>query len=197
MFKLTTGNSKLGSIQSINLPPAITCRPNTPCIKKCYARKGHFMYERVKNCYEENLRMFLEEPEQTEIDILSQVPAYGMVRYHSSGDIVNMDYFDMMIRIAKKCKNIKFLCFTKKYELINEYLDNGNKIPKNLKIVFSGWVGLEMDNPYNLPTAYVEFKKGDADNRIKKNAFLCGGNCVNCSMCWLLKKGQQVLFHEH
>ena len=39
-------NSKLGAqIYSINLPVGITCRPDAPCFKDCYARRGHWMYD--------------------------------------------------------------------------------------------------------------------------------------------------------
>lgn len=198
MFKITKGNSKLGSIPAINLPAVTTCRADAPCKKGCYANRGTFLYKQVKACYEENLRMFLEEPEQAEQDILSQIPHYGMIRWTASGDIVNEEFFEMMIRIAKTAKGVKFLAFTKKYEIVNNYIANGGKIPSNLKIVFSGWLGLEMVNPYNLPTAYIKLKKGEEDIRIKKSAKGCEGNCTRCKgLCWELRKGQQVFFNQH
>lgn len=196
MFKVTLGNRKLGSICAINLPAIITCRDNAPCKKLCYARKGHFQYSNVKNCYEENLRAFLEEPKQAELDIINQLPIEGHCRIHASGDFVNKEYLEMLIRVAKKCKGVKFMAFTKKYELVNDYLNNGNKLPSNFKILFSGWYGLEMENPHNLPTAYIQLKKQN-DDRIKKNAIQCTGSCPKCFSCWKVRKGQQVMFHQH
>lgn len=39
---VSNANSKLGAqIYSINLPVGITCRPDAPCFKDCYARRGH------------------------------------------------------------------------------------------------------------------------------------------------------------
>lgn len=196
-FKVTNGNSKLGAIPAINLPAIKTCREDAPCRKLCYANKGNFLFKHVKNCYERNLKVFLENPSKAENDILSQIPSLGMIRWHASGDIVNREYLDMMVRIAKQRKQTRFLCFTKKYEMINQYLDEGNTFPKNLKIVFSGWYGLDVINPYNIPTAYIKLKQQE-DNRIKKSALDCIGNCMECGgACWFLKKGQQVFFKQH
>lgn len=196
MFRVTIGNRKLGSICSINLPALITCREDAPCKKTCYANKGHFKYPCVSNLYAENLRSFNEDSKQAELDILKQLPSEGFCRVHASGDILNKEYLNMLISIAKKSKKVKFMCFTKKYELINEYLDEGNKLPTNLKMVFSGWLGLNMINPHNLPTAYIVLKIGH-DDRIKKSALSCSGACYQCFACWNIKKGQQVLFKQH
>lgn len=195
-FRITLGNRKLGSIYAINLPAIKTCRKDTPCAKLCYATKGNFLYPCVKNLYEENMRAFLEDSTQAENDINSQLPKEGFVRVHASGDFMNRDYFDMIVRIAKQNKKVRFMAFTKQYEIINSYLDEGNKLPANLKILFSGWYGLEMDNPHNLPTAYVELRK-EEDIRIKKSAMPCSGACYQCFACWNVKKGQQVLFTQH
>jgi hypothetical protein len=134
MFQVTYGNSKLGSICAINLPAIVTCREDAPCKKLCYANKGTFRYENVRKCYHENLRCFLEDAKQTEEDIVKQLPVIGFCRVHASGDIVNKEYLQMLVNVANRAKGVKFMCFTKKYEMINEYLDSGNTIPKNLKI---------------------------------------------------------------
>jgi hypothetical protein len=139
----------------------------------------------------------MESPEQAENDILSQLPLIGYCRIHASGDIINSEYFDMLISIAKKAKGVKFMCFTKKYDIVNNYISSGNKIPTNFKVILSGWNGMEMDNPFNLPTAYVVLRNIEKDTRIKKSAIPCSGKCDKCFACWNLKKGQQVLFHQH
>ena len=192
---ISKGNSKMGLIYSVSLPAGITCRADTPCKKGCYALKGTFLYKNVRNSYTNNLELFLADKKAYEQSILQQLPMYGVFRWNVSGDIVNMEYLEMMIRIAKKLKNIKFLAFTKKYELINEYLET-KKIPKNLKILFSAWNGLTMDNPNNLPIAYVHDKK-NLDNRIPKTALPCSGDCSQCMVCWGLRKKQSVVFAKH
>ena len=199
MFKVNNGNTKLGkSIKVINVPAGITCKCDAPCNKKgvCYAQKGSFNYPSVKNCYAENLRTFIENPEQAEMDILSQMPFIGFCRVHASGDIVNPRYLDMLVSIAIKLPNVKFMMYTKKYELINKYVEEIGEFPENMTIIFSAWDGYKMDNRHNFPTSHVILKKGNED-AIPENGFLCNGECERCYKCWLLEKGESVLFNEH
>lgn len=198
MFKVNNGNSKLGkSIRVINLPAGITCKCDAPCNKKgvCYAQKGSFNYPSVKNCYAENLRVFVENPISAENDILQQLPYMGFVRVHASGDFVNVEYMKMIFRIAEKLPNVKFMAYTKKYEMINTWIKNGNSIPTNVTIIFSLWDGYKCENPYNFPTSQVILKKGNSDEI--KQGFECSGECEKCYKCWLLEKGENVLFNEH
>ena len=120
-------------------------------------------------------------------------------RFHVSGDIPDATYFYRMVEVAKRQPHCEILCFTKKYEIVNDYLGAGKVLPPNLHIVFSGWVGLEMVNPFLLPEAHVKFRDGSTTARV--DALKCGGNCTECAMtedgCWTLQNGDQVVFDEH
>lgn len=120
-------------------------------------------------------------------------------RYHVSGDIPDNVYLAHMIEIAERNPHCEMLCFTKKYNLVNDHLDFGGTIPKNLHIIFSGWRGMKMVNPYNLPEAHVRYRDGTTTAR--ENAKPCGGNCTECAItdggCWVAKHGEQVVFNEH
>ena len=89
--------------------------------------------------------------------------------------------------------------FTKKYEIVNNYLSHGGAIPKNLHMIFSAWKGMEMVNPYNLPEAHVRYRDGSTTAR--SDAVFCGGNCTECALtdsgCWKLGCGDQVVFNKH
>ena len=104
-----------------------------------------------------------------------------------------------MIEIAGRNPHCEILCFTKKFDLVNQHLEFGGNIPKNLHIIFSAWKGLKMDNPFLLPEAHVRYRDGSTTASI--NAKECGGNCTECAItdagCWTLKKGEQVVFNEH
>lgn len=206
--KISTGVSKLGAcIPSINLPPIVTCRSNAPCAKctkeggGCYALRGNWLYEHTQKRLWGNLYAYREDPVNFFNSIISQTRLYNYVRWFSSGDIVDMDFLKGMCKVARTNKSTKYLCFTKKYELVNEFLDLGHKIPKNLRIVFSTWGDFIPENPYNLPMTYTKFKKGNVNFKTNKNipetAIPCGGKCELCQMCWLLKKGQSVVFNKH
>lgn len=119
-------------------------------------------------------------------------------RFGVSGDIYNADYFEHMVELTRKNKHCEVLCFTKQYDIVNNYLEH-HRLPKNLHLIFSAWKGLEMPNPYNLPEAHVMFR--DGTTTASDGAKLCTGNCFECSIakrnCWSLQKSQQILFAEH
>ena len=191
---VTTGNKKMGHVLNLSMPTSV-CRADAPCRKGCYARSGTFCYKNVQNCYLNNLNAFLESPERFKTEILKQLPIIGVFRWHTSGDIVNMEYLEIMVEIARKATDIRFLCFTKKYELVNKYLET-HEIPSNLKMVFSGWKGLVITNPNNLPIAWMYDHK-DPDERIPQDALPCNGGCVQCMVCWKLGSGESVVFDKH
>ena len=191
-------NTKLGaSILSINLPAGITCRADAPCRKSgCYAMKGHWLYQNVKNSLQENLDAYVNNPSLYFDSIASQTALARFVRWHSSGDIVDAKYFEGMCKVARKNKATHYLCFTKKFEIINDFIASGKKIPKNLSVVFSAWSNWIPDNPYNLPTTYV-YGKNFNNELIPKDSIPCVGKCEICQSCWTLKKGQSVYFKKH
>ena len=199
MLSVSRGNIKMGNIPSISLPAVKTCRKGAPCAGKCYAVRMEKRYPNCKTAYDHNLQLWYEYPMIFEIEAIAAAFCSSVFRWHVSGDIPDMEYLKMMCRVANKCKNTKFFAFTKKFEIINGFLDEGNKIPSNLKIIFSGWQGLEMVNPYNLPEAHVIQKDGTCTTKKVKN--VCSGNCTECMMngkgCWNLKKGQAVCFPIH
>ena len=120
-------------------------------------------------------------------------------RFHVSGDIPDDTYFEHMVDIARTNTHCEILCFTKKYSIVNRHINIIGKLPKNLHIIFSGWKGLKMDNPYLLPEAHVRYR--DGHTTANNNAKECNGNCTECAItdggCWTLKSGEQVIFNEH
>lgn len=191
-------NTKLGaSILSINLPAGITCRPDAPCKKNgCYAMKGNWLYSNVKNSLQGNLDAYINDPKLYFESIAAQTVLSRFVRWHSSGDMPDAQYFEGMCKVARKNKETHYLCFTKKYEIVNDYLASGKRIPKNLSVVFSAWSDWVPENPYNLPVTYV-YGKGFDNELIPKDSIPCTGSCERCQACWQLKKGQSVYFKKH
>lgn len=200
--KISEGNSKLGRIPSVSLPSVVTCR-NCDCQKKCYARKLERIRKSVRGAYQHNLSVLKESPQIYWREVEAAIMMSRFFRFHVSGDIPDANYLQNMITIAARNPHCEILCFTKKYELVNEYIQNDggapNKLPENLHIIFSGWVGLEMANPFSLPEAHVRYRDGSTTAR--EDAIQCGGNCTECAVtdggCWTLKNGEQVVFNEH
>jgi len=200
---ISTTNNKLGAqIPSISLPPQESCRKDAPCAKGCYGKKGTFLYENVQKSHIHNYACYAYDSEQYFKDIIefltSGLVSYKYFRWHTVGDIVDYNYFLGMLTVAHKCKQTKFLCFTKKFDIINDYQNAGGVIPHNLKIIFSAWhKGFKVDNPYNFPVAYVNFKKQELNPKIPELAIPCTGECWTCLSCWTLKKHQSVVFDQH
>ena len=117
-------------------------------------------------------------------------------RWHASGDIVDPMYLELMCKLARKHKNTHFLCFTKKYELVNKYLEH-HKIPSNLVVCLSNWGTWHPDNPHGLPESFVDFGRGDEN--LPAFGYECTGHCGTCpgTHCWHMKKGDGVIFKKH
>lgn len=196
--KISKGNSKLGAIPSVSLPSVTTCR-QCECNTKCYARKLERIRPNVANAYKNNLEVLQSEPDVYWREVKAAVMLSRFFRFHVSGDILNLEYLIQMVEIARENPHCEILCFTKKYEIVNMYLNTFGKLPQNLHMIFSGWIGLEMANPFNLPEAHVRYRDGSTTAR--EDAIECGGNCTECAMteggCWTLKNGEQVVFNEH
>lgn len=198
IVKFSKGNSKMGEICSVSLPSVVTCRA-CDCQKKCYARKLERLRPNVARAYAHNLAVLQGQPDTYWREVEASIMMSRFFRFHVSGDIVDNAYFQHMVEIARTNPHCEILCFTKKYNIVNSHISIIGKLPQNLHIVFSGWPGLEMDNPYQLPEAHVRFRDGTTTAR--EDAYNCGGNCTECACtdagCWVLKPGEQVVFDEH
>ena len=196
---LTFSNIKLGGkIPQLNMPYGITCRSDAPCFKDCYCTHGNMTYKCVREGHKRRLELYKSNPEAffEMVDKEMSSATYEYFRFHSAGDIVDAKYLDLMCWLARRHKETRFLCFTKKFELVNTYFNEHNK-PKNLTIVLSNWGSWHVKNPHNFPESYVDFGRGDEN--IPESAYECGGNCGNCDgkHCWHMKKGDSVFFHKH
>lgn len=195
---ISKGNGKMGNISSVSLPSRITCRACN-CTIKCYAAKLERLRPTVRNAYANNLQILSEQPDQYWREVEAAVMTSRFFRFHVSGDIVNAEYFERMVEIADRNQHCQILCFTKRFEFVNAHIERDGELPTNLHMIFSGWPGLQMQNPHQLPEAHVRFKDGGTTARL--DAIPCGGNCTECATtdagCWTLQKGQQVVFNEH
>lgn len=197
--KISSGNSKMGAIPSVSLPAGVTCRQDCECSKKCYAKRLERMRPSVHQAYQHNYDLLTHDSDTYWREVEASIMMSRFFRYHVSGDIPDNVYLAHMIEIAERNPHCEMLCFTKKYNLVNDHLDFGGTIPQNLHIIFSGWRGMKMVNPYNLPEAHVRYR--DGTTTACENAKPCGGNCTECAItdggCWTAKHGEQVVFDEH
>lgn len=91
---ISTTNEKLGGqIASINMPAGITCRPDAPCARLCYAMRGNYRFQNVQKAHAENLAAYREDPDGFFDAVADCTRLFRFVRWHASGDIVDAEYF--------------------------------------------------------------------------------------------------------
>ena len=194
---ISTGNSKMGAIPSVSLPACITCNPEAPCFKACYAAKIERIYKTAAAAYNRNLNILESDPAAYWLQVRAAASMARYFRFHVSGDIPNRDYLNNMITLAQDLKNTKFLVFTKQYQLVNDYLNAGGVIPENLKVIFSNWGAWKCSNPHGLPVCEVIFKGDKVEDQWK----ICGGNCTECACrgigCWEVQKNETIAIYKH
>lgn len=185
-------NSKMGKVTSVSLTPVVSCPPNVPCSKICYAMGSYRLRQNVRTAWDDNYNFWASDPIGffTAIDkyLASTKRPIKFFRWHVGGDIPSQRYLNSMCGIARDFDNIKFLAFTK-----NHLLDF-SLIPDNLTIIASMWV--KWGNA-NVPLRKAWYQDG-TETRIPSNALECHGNCETCGLCWNLPSiGRDVVFYKH
>jgi hypothetical protein len=194
---ISKGNAKMGAIPSVSLPPCVTCNPDAPCFRQCYAVKVARLYKSARDSYARNLEILKEDANAYWLQVKAAAIVSRFFRYHVSGDIPNPEYFAQMVKLAEELPGTTFLAFTKQYKIVNDFTNAGGVIPSNLIIIFSNWGAWKCDNPHSLPVCEVIFK-GDS---VPEEWKICGGNCTECACrgvgCWQLKKGDILGIFKH
>ena len=189
---ISKGNMKLGKIPNISLPPVTTCRPRVPCAKQCYAQKAMRLYPQTRKAWTENLD-FLEL--SGEAEFFTQVSEWlaqnkpTHFRWHVSGDTPSTLYAVLVYQIAKIFPDVKFMMFTKRWDLLPD-----QPPPENLAVILSMWPGLRNPKGFeDFPRAWLS-----SDKRKPNFYFKCPGRCDECYKCWdIVDLGYDVVFDLH
>lgn len=196
---ISEGNVKMGSVASVSLLPFLSC-PGTcskTCGSACYAAKIANLRKTVLESYARNQAIAIYRPDVywTSVDLAMKKVCW--FRFHVSGDILNMRYFEKMIEVCRNNPTTNVLVFTKKYDIVNDWIATNGELPENLHILFSGWTNLTPKNPHGLPETNV-VEKGKTP---RAGWTMCGGNCFECALngvgCWTAKKGDCIAFNMH
>ena len=106
-------------------------------------------------------------------------------RFHVAGDIIDVDYFDRMVKLSRKHSDFVIWTYTKNYAVVNSYVQQHglDAIPENLHVMFSEWDGMQLVNPYNFPVFTCKMKNGNINHPDAKyfdGLYKCPGNCDVC-----------------
>ena len=224
--KITSGNTKLGKVFNLSLPPQHACASKIPCAAKCYARKAWQQYPETRAAWTNNWEAW-QEDNLLYMEQIAQFCATKRVerfRWHVAGDIPSAAYLAGMNLVAKCNPATKFLAFTKRFDLVEQHLATGGDLRDNLQLVFSMWPGLleflrtlpgtshyaSNDDLFQriqsvLPLAWMGPAKATedlwynetVDNVSRTEGLECHGHCDECFMCWYMEPGSGVVLHEH
>lgn len=208
-FHAPRGNSKLGTIPAWNVAPFVTCSEcamKSCAIDGCYAVKNMFAHgynyntNNVLKAWTDNTKLAFTDLDKLE----KQLDAYLTVvemsiasckffRIHSAGDFFSVKYAEMWKRLAINHPGVKFLAFTKQFDIIRKVDFSGLD---NFSLVLSGWTGCEI--PADLMEKYHAAFCVERGQDAPENALECPGNCDTCGMCWNLNAiNSNVYFHKH
>lgn len=200
--KLQKGNNKTGTnCWTVSLIPIADCGHNCKhCKKECYDILNVCWQPAVQNDRARNSAVHKVDLERywEEVGMQIKLNCVTELRINVGGDLSATD-FPLINKIAKENPKCEFLFFTKSYEDINEYLDH-NEFELNIHPIMSAWEDTPMDNKHNLPVSHVLYADGRT-TAPKFGSYYCGGNCSECNYkgegCWILKKGESVIFPAH
>lgn len=189
---ISKGNSKIGRTHNFSMAPGHTCANCSGCIRYCYDVKACWQYLNVRIARAENTAMMYLNRAETfrQIDkYISRCKAHKYFRWHVSGDILDTDYFDRMVQIARNHPDWIFWTYTKNYFAVNAWIDKYGKdnLPANLSVMCSIWEGMACPNPHNMPT----FRCVMPGTEHNPDAWTCPGNCEAC-----LKAGRGCPYGE-
>lgn len=136
---LSSGNTKLGKIPNWNLQAIKTCPGRSKlCESLCYADSGFFRMDNVQKSYIENRRLTRLVGWVKNMIAEITKKKHKIVRIHSSGDFVDLEYIHKWIEIAKGCPKTVFYCYTRSWrrpELLTSVVELGS-LP-NVELWFS------------------------------------------------------------
>ena len=207
-------NSKLGPCLNYGFSIEYTCNHCCECYNKgkCYGCHGFFGFGSNQKRATENYNFFVNNDiEKIVKTVNQQIAENGLLlcRWFEIGDIINNRMLAIIVRIAVENPNVKFWFYTKKYGLVNRFVDENGlaAIPENLTIIFSHWMNEDgsyfpMDNKYDFPVSeYIPIGK---EEEIKVTHICpCSdpnflGKCATCPVaCRNLKHGESMGLLEH
>ena len=182
--RITAGNRKIGRVLNVSLMPVLSCGNCSGCVHYCYDIKACVQYaHNVITARMVNYIMATEHRDEyfAQIDAkLSRRRKNKFFRWHVAGDILDIDYFDRMVEVARKHPDFTMWTYTKMYHIVNAWIaahgGTRDALPSNLTVMFSEWRGMPMNNPYGLP----EFRVVMHDDETRPVGYYCPGNCDAC-----------------
>ena len=190
---ITKGSGKMNGIFSINTPTStnefckMMSKTDTVC-KSCYAMRFEAFRSNVVPALERNVKLLLSKSFVPE-----KFNSYKVMRLHSFGELHNYVHFTNFVKIALVNKDTTFTLWTKRKNIVQNYIKKGGVVPSNLLLIYSNPV---LDNqlkrvPKGFNKVFNVFSKKEAERQnIKVN---CGKKaCLDCMLCYTVNKVEVI-----
>lgn len=164
----------------------------------CYARKGRYLFNHVKNAQKKRLMNFDHPQFVMAMVTLINKQSPEFFRWFDSGDLQNEEMLQKILLICRLTPDTKHWLPTREYKIVSDYVSKYgmSAIPENLVIRFSGDF-IDGAKPKNTSFPLSRVVK----HSINPNAHLCpapkqNNNCGDCRACWN-KDVKEINYHEH
>lgn len=172
------------SAKQCNVGSKLAKIKGTPCFS-CYAFRGNYTWNVVKQAHAKRFRaIHRKDWAPNMISLLKQeakkVPKQQRYfRFFDSGDIVDYEFLLKIVEVANDCKGIKFWLPTQERPLIQRYIKEFGKFPKNLTVRISS----------PLLGKATKAIPGTVTSNIGGSGYSCpakeqGNKCLDCRKCW-------------
>lgn len=156
----------------------------------CYALKGRYVFDNVQKALDRRFKIMQSERGNWIINMVAaikKVEKSGYFRWFDSGDVIDLEHLEDIVRIAVALPHIKFWLPTKEHGVVAQYVlkhgTKGKSFPRNLTVRLSGYM---LDGP--APTSLAK-RLGVQASGVSKDSFNCpssrqGNKCGDCRACW-------------
>ena len=198
-FVISPGNTKLGKILNISIPPGETCPGQTgACAAVCYASKYMRVFKSTAKAYGENLDAILTEDWQAVIIRKLAKSQPKLFRIHVAGDFFSPSYIQAWRKIIGMFPNTEFLAYTRSWRIgrLRRELETLRTLP-NLQLFAS----CDSD-AHDAPRAWRKAHMGQPAYQTEGKTVLCPGygpsepTCDKCKLCFASLK-TSVYFPIH
>lgn len=193
------------------------------CEKHCYAINGAQQHHNaVLPSTIKNLILYRKDPKRFEAEVDAALSKWKtkntdkVFRWHASGEVEDYEYLEMMMRLAERHPEVHFYSYTKRFKMIEKYLDNHRDFPSNFIWNLSVWSNnlaeAKFNPSYLAKVQLFEWKDNisveDYNKSIHCRSVIHDGkkkghlnhdiNCKACGLCWKGKcKGKTILVYNH
>ena len=162
---------------------------------KCYAFRGNYQYDVVKNAHERRFQG-LKHPQWVEsmAFLINAVESSGFFRWHDSGDVSSVEHLANIFKICQLTPEIQHWLPTREYKIVSDCLKI-HAVPENLTIRLSAFM-IDAEPPKALAS-----RLNVQTSSVGTESFTCpassqGNQCLRCRKCWD-RSVENVTYKKH